>query len=139
MKCKILLEHYRCRKPRMRLEFCKSDDTVIGILSVRLILRSSRSLKEKRRIIKGLKDRIKNEFNVSISETGTLDNCQYARLGIAIVGNDRQFLNGVLSRLINVFGSAVSFELVDQCMEFISFPFAESGKYGSTDIFPAEK
>ncbi|WP_169703012.1 DUF503 family protein [Candidatus Kuenenia stuttgartensis] len=52
----------------MNLEFYKSDDTIVGLLCVQLILRNARTLKEKRRVIKSLKDRVKNNFNVSISK-----------------------------------------------------------------------
>ncbi|BBO17260.1 conserved hypothetical protein [Candidatus Brocadia pituitae] len=103
----------------MNLEFCKSDDAVVGVLSIRLVIRSAHSLKDKRRIVKSLKDRIKNNFNVSISEIGTLDHCQYARLGIAMVGNDKKYLNSALSSLVNMFRVAVAVELVDYHLEFL--------------------
>ncbi|MBV6519366.1 MAG: DUF503 domain-containing protein [Candidatus Brocadia sp.] len=103
----------------MNLEFLKSDDAIVGILKIRLVIRSAHTLKDKRRIIKSLKDRIKNKFNVSISEIGTVDHCQYARLGIAMVGNDKKYLNGTLLSLLNMFRAAVSVELVDHHLEFI--------------------
>ena len=102
----------------MNLEFYESDDTVVGVLNVRLVIRSANTLKEKRRIIKSLKDRIKNNFNVSVSETGTLDHCQYSKLGIAMIGNDKRYINSTLSNLINMFRCAVSVELVDYHLEF---------------------
>lgn len=103
----------------MNLEFLKSDDAVVGVLNIRLVIRSAHTLKDKRRIVKSLKDRIKNNFNVSISEIGTLDHCQYARLGIAMVGNDKKHLNSTLSSLLNMFRVAISVELVDYHLEFI--------------------
>ncbi len=103
----------------MNLQFYKSDDTVVGILNIRLVIRSTNTLKDKRRIIKSLKDRVKNNFNVSISETGTPDHCQYSSLGIAMVGNDKRYVNGALSNLINVFRTVTSVELVDYRIEFV--------------------
>lgn len=103
----------------MNLEFHESDDAVIGVLNVRLVIRSATTLKEKRRIIKSLKDRVKNNFNVSISEIGALDHCQYSRLGISMVGNDKRYVNGALSSLLNVFRVATSVELVDCHLEFV--------------------
>ena len=104
----------------MNLEFYRSnDDLVVGVLSVRLIIKGAGTLKDKRRVIKGLKDRIGNTFNVSISEVGTLDHCQYAKLGIAMVGNDDKYVNGALSNLINMLRSAVAAELVDYHLEFV--------------------
>lgn len=102
----------------MNLEFSDSDDTVVGILNIRLVIRSANTLKEKRRIIKSLKDRIKNNFNVSISEVGFLDHCQYSRLGIAMVGNDKRYVNSTLSNLVNMFRSIASVTLVNYHIEF---------------------
>ncbi len=102
----------------MNLEFYESDDAVVGVLSVRLVIRNASSLKDKRRVIKSLKDHVKNKFNVSISETGALDHCQYSRLSVAMVGNDRHYINSTLSNLINMFRGATSFELVDYKLEF---------------------
>src|SRR5574337_42175 len=103
----------------MKLEFYKSDDAVVGVLNIRLVMRSANTLKDKRRIIKSLKDRVKNNFNVSISEIGTLDHCQYSRLGIAMVGNDKKYVNGALSNLLNMFRVTTSVELVDYHVEFV--------------------
>ena len=103
----------------MNLEFYESYDAVIGVLNIRLVIRSANTLKDKRRVIKSLKDRIKNQFNVSISETGVLDHCQYSSIGIAMVGNDKQHVNSTLSNLINMFRGATSVQLVDYRLEFV--------------------
>lgn len=103
----------------MNLEFHKSDDVTVGLLCVRLVIRNARTLKEKRRVIKSLKDRVKSNFNVSISETGVLDHCQYSNLGIAMVGNDKRYVNSILSTLINMFKCATSFELAGYHLEFM--------------------
>jgi len=103
----------------MYLEFRESDNTMVGLLNAQLVLRNACTLKQKRRIIKGLKDRIKNNFNVSISETGVLDNCQYSNLGIAMVGNDKRYVNSILSKVVNHFRGATSFDLVSYNLEFI--------------------
>lgn len=103
----------------MNLEFYESDDAIIGVLNVRLVMRSAGTLKDKRRIIKSLKDRIKNNFNVSVAEIGSLDHCQYSKLGIAMVGNDNRYINSVLSNIVNMIRCVTSIELADYKLEFI--------------------
>ncbi|MCF6159170.1 MAG: DUF503 domain-containing protein [wastewater metagenome] len=103
----------------MNLEFRESNDAVIGILHIRLVIRSAMTLKDKRRIIKSIKDRIKNNFNVSIAEIGFLDHCQYAKLGIAMVGNDNRYINSVLTKLIHIIRCVPSVMLTDYKLEFI--------------------
>ncbi len=92
---------------------------VVGTLSIRMAIRSSRSLKDKRRIIKSLKDRIRNRFNVSISEIGAQDNLKCSIIGVAMIGTDRQYVNSTLSTLINSFRFFPQIELVDYELELI--------------------
>ncbi len=58
---------------------------VATVVAVELHLPGVRSLKQKRRIVKSLKDRIRHRFQVSVAETGHLDLHQRAELGIAAV------------------------------------------------------
>ncbi|HHT9125707.1 MAG TPA: DUF503 domain-containing protein [Candidatus Brocadiia bacterium] len=92
---------------------------VVGTLSIKLMTRDARSLKDKRRIIKSLKDRTRNNFNVSVSEIGAQDSKQHCVLGIAMVGTDRRHVNGVLSTIINSLRTFPSAELIDYELEFI--------------------
>ncbi len=92
---------------------------IIGTLSIDVVIVSSRSLKEKRRVIKSLKDRIRNKFNVSISETKAQDNHKYSTLSIAMVGTDRKYVNSTLSSLINFFRFFPQVQLVHYELELI--------------------
>ncbi|MFH2056989.1 MAG: DUF503 domain-containing protein [bacterium] len=73
----------------------------IGSLTIHLRIPQSRSLKDKRRIIKGIKERLRQKFNISIAEVGDNDLWQSALLGVAAVGNDRRFLESVLTQVDN--------------------------------------
>ena len=42
---------------------------VVGTVSLRLVVRESHSLKDKRRVVRSLKDRLRQQFNVSVAET----------------------------------------------------------------------
>jgi hypothetical protein len=92
---------------------------IIGTLNIDVIIVSSRSLKDKRRVIKSLKDRIRNKFNVSISETEAQDNLKYSTLSIAMVGTDRQYVNSTLSSLINFFRFFPQVRLVNYELELM--------------------
>ncbi|MBI4565196.1 MAG: DUF503 domain-containing protein [Planctomycetes bacterium] len=70
---------------------------IIGTLRVRLHLRDAHSLKEKRRVIKSLKDQITNRFHISVAEVGDQDEWHLAELGMAAVGTDTPFIHSVLS------------------------------------------
>ncbi len=89
----------------------------IGVCTLYLRLLEGRSLKEKRRVIKSIKDRIRNKFNVSIAEIGELDKWQRATLGIASVSNDSRFTNSVLSSVVNFIDGIHTVELLDYEIE----------------------
>lgn len=72
---------------------------IVGTLEVQLILRQARSLKDKRRVVRRLKDRLSNEFNLAVAEVDFQDVHQRIGLGIAVVGTDRRVLESVLARI----------------------------------------
>ena len=61
---------------------------VVGICEIEVLIPQSSSLKEKRIVIKSIKDKISNRFNVSIAEVGYQDKWQRALLGVSKVSND---------------------------------------------------
>ena len=71
---------------------------VVGVLTVTLSIPEANSLKDKRKVIKGLKDRLRNKFNISISEIGDQDIWRTAILALAIVSEESTFANSVLSK-----------------------------------------
>ncbi len=90
---------------------------VIGSLWVKLAIFESASLKDKRRVIRSLKDRIAGKFNVSVAEVGSLDHRQQAELGMALVGNDGRFVESCLSKLVDYIRMDRSASLVDYELE----------------------
>ena len=73
---------------------------VVGICTVELHIPDSGSLKGKRQVIKSIKDRIRQNYNVSVAEIDGLDLWQKAVLGIACVGNEKRYINGVLDKIV---------------------------------------
>jgi len=89
----------------------------IGALEVRLFIGEAGSLKEKRRIVKGLKDSIRGKFNAAVAEVDNLDKWQSAVIGVAVVGNDRTHLESMLARVVNYIKTARNCRLVDYHVE----------------------
>ncbi len=61
---------------------------VVGVLTMTLFLHENHSLKGKRSVLRSIKSRVANKFNVSVAECGDNDNWQRIVLGVAQVGND---------------------------------------------------
>lgn len=61
----------------------------IGSLMLEIFIPGAQSLKDKRRVVRSLKDRLRNRFNVAISEIDHQDTHQRATLGIVSIANGR--------------------------------------------------
>lgn len=77
------------------------------------------SLKGKRKILKSLKDRIKNKFNVSVGELDGHDLWQSSTVGVAIISNDKSFANSVLSKVTDFVNSQPEIVVTDIQMEWL--------------------
>lgn len=93
----------------------------IGISKIVLRIPENQSLKGKRRVVKSLMDRIKNQFNVSICEVENQNQWQLATIGMACINSDSQYLNRTLSKILDfVITNSGDFELLDHKKEIIS-------------------
>ena len=91
---------------------------VIGVLKVRLAIREAQSLKDRRRVVKALKDRLHARFNVAVAEVDERNYAKSATLGVCAVGMEKAFVNGLLSQVVNAVRAAPGAELVGEEMEF---------------------
>ena len=73
----------------------------VGVLQLELSVPEAMSLKDKRRVVKSIKDRIAHAHNVSIAEVGALDQHRRAILGVAMVSNDSRYVVGALNKLVD--------------------------------------
>jgi hypothetical protein len=90
----------------------------IGTLAIRLMIPEAHSLKQKRSVLKSIKDRLRNNFNISVSEVAAEDVWQSATIGVAIVGSDRRYMNAVLSKVVDYLRNFRQIQLIDYEMEF---------------------
>ena len=90
---------------------------IVGTLKIRLVLRESHSLKDKRRVLKSLKDTLSNKFNISVAETDEQDVWQTAEIGVASVGTDAPFVQSVLTNVVNYVRFFGGVELVNSEQE----------------------
>lgn len=72
---------------------------VVGILQFDLLIHGAESLKDKRRVVLSVKDRLRRDFHVSVAEISALDSMHVARMGLALVGNDGKHIGAMLDRV----------------------------------------
>ena len=65
---------------------------IVGIIQVELSIPWALSLKDKRQVIRSLKDKVRQKFNVSVAEVGANESWRSAIIGMATVGNEPKFV-----------------------------------------------
>ncbi len=74
---------------------------LVGVIEVQMFLPGVSSLKEKRHIVKAVIGRLQNRFNVSVSEVEHQDSHTSAVLGMAVVSNERAFIDQQLDAILH--------------------------------------
>jgi uncharacterized protein YlxP (DUF503 family) len=92
---------------------------VVGTGLITLRLHDCRSLKAKRKVVKSMISRLRNNFNASIAEVGSNDIYQKAEIGFSLVGNDTALINSKIDKLFNMAEDIGLAEIVDTEMEII--------------------
>lgn len=90
---------------------------IIGSLRVRLLVRQSRSLKDKRQVVLSIKDRLRNAFNVSVAEIEAQDHRQLIVLGVAMVGNEAKHVRTTFEQIVAALRGHPAAEWLDHEME----------------------
>jgi len=88
---------------------------------VTLHLPASRSLKDKRQVVRSLTERLRRKFNVAVSEVEDQDVWQTATLGLAVVSNEAGHAARQLERIVEAIEETrLDAELVDRHIEVMS-------------------
>jgi uncharacterized protein YlxP (DUF503 family) len=77
----------------------------VGSLHVRLLLRQSRTLKDKRQVARSILDKIRHSFNVSAMEVDHLDDVRQLTIGVATVGMESESVTHTLQSIQNALRS----------------------------------
>ena len=102
-------------KPRCE----RLGNVVIGVLKLTIFLPENHSLKGKRGVIKKIKARVANNFNVSIAECDDQDLWQRAVLGICQVGSDAAYVDAALRQVVRFIDELQVAELGEESFEVL--------------------
>jgi uncharacterized protein YlxP (DUF503 family) len=94
----------------------------IAFLSLEIHIEAARSLKDKRQVVRSLKDRLRNSFNVSVAELDPSPVWNRATIGVVSISDSRDYLDGLMknvertaTRIANNHGA----EIADSFAEFL--------------------
>ena len=94
---------------------------VVGVCRVTLMIGESHSLKEKRMVLRRIKDRVANKFNCAIAEVGDQDDWQSAQLGFAVVSNEHGFTQAMVQKILQFIEDLAVAKIVDDEQDFVSY------------------
>ena len=92
---------------------------VIGLVTARISIPESRSLKDKRSVIRGIKDRAINRMNVSVAEVGEQDVWNFSEMAFVTVSATREVVQKRISEISEFLRSDPRYVLMDLQTEFI--------------------
>ena len=92
---------------------------VVGTGIITLRLHDCRSLKAKRKVVKSMIGRLRNNFNLSMAEVGSNDIYQKAEIGFSLVGNNKALVNSKIDKIFNMADDLGLAEIIDTEMEII--------------------
>ena len=92
---------------------------IVGILTVELRIPESLSLKDKRMVLKSIKDKIRNKFNVSVAEIDKQDKWQESALGVAYIGTEKAHVDQALSKIVDFIKESRQADLIDYNTELL--------------------
>lgn len=98
----------------------------VGVARLVLQIPGARSLKDRRKVVKSFKDKVRGRFPVSIAEVGDADRLQVATLGVSVVANDAARCQEVLSAVSRAANSLHDAVFADIRTEIV--PFGADGR-----------
>ena len=94
---------------------------VVGVCRVTMMVPESHSLKEKRMVLRRIKDRVQNKFNCAVAEDGDQDNWQSADLGFCVVSNELGFTQAMVQKILQFIEDLAVCKITNDEQDYINY------------------
>jgi hypothetical protein len=94
---------------------------VVGVCRISLMVHGSQSLKDKRMVLRSIKDRVNQKFNCAIAEVGDQDAWDSAQLGFAVVSNEHGFTQSMVQKILAYIEDLAMAKVVDDEQDYITY------------------
>jgi uncharacterized protein len=91
----------------------------VGLLTIELHIPDAQSLKDKRQVLRSLKDKLRRDFNVAVAELEHHDTWQRSVVGIVTISNEEKHLREVLQKVLDEADRILGSFLVNQAVEIV--------------------
>ena len=94
---------------------------VVGVAKIKLYLPGCHSLKDKRQVLRKIKDRALAKMSVQIAEVAEQDVWQSSELGFSLVGNDGRVIQSLMDKVFGFIEGFGEVQIVDQWSEIENY------------------
>jgi hypothetical protein len=94
---------------------------IVGVCKVSMMVPASQSLKDKRMVLRKIKDRVQNKFNCAIAEVGDQDEWQSAELGFAVVSNELGFTQSMVQKILQFIEDMAVAKITDDEQDYVDY------------------
>ena len=91
----------------------------VGLLTLELHIPDAQSLKDKRQVLRSLKDKLRRQFNVAVAELDNQDVWQRSVVGVVTLSNEEKHVNEVLQKVLDEADRILGSILINQAIEII--------------------
>ena len=91
----------------------------VGLLTLELHIPDAQSLKDKRQVLRSLKDKLRLDFNVAVAEMEHHDTWQRSVVGIVTISNEEKHLREVLQKVLDEADRILGSILINQAVEIV--------------------
>ncbi len=91
----------------------------VGLLTLELHIPDAQSLKDKRQVLRSLKDKLRRDFNVAVTELEHHDTWQRSVVGIVTISNEEKHLREVLQKVLDEADRILGSVLINQAIEIV--------------------
>jgi uncharacterized protein len=91
----------------------------VGLLTLELHIPDAQSLKDKRQVLRSLKDQLRREFNVAVAELDHQDTWQRSVIGVVTISNEEKHVAEVLQKVLDEADRILGSFLINQAVEII--------------------
>ena len=91
----------------------------VGVLIIDIMIHASASLKEKRFVLKSIKDKLGHKFNVSVAELDFHNKWQRSQLGIALISNEYSHVEESLQKVFRFLDESDRYEIINYTFDYV--------------------
>jgi uncharacterized protein YlxP (DUF503 family) len=91
----------------------------VGLLTLELHIPDAQSLKDKRQVLRSLKDKLRRDFNVAVAELEHHDTWQRSVVGIVTISNEEKHVREMLQKALDEADRILGSFLINQAVEIV--------------------